>query len=377
MTALEYTQELISYNSISSLSNVEVANYVQQKLQELGFEIERQQFTDPAGLEKINVIGKLGPGQRGIAYFAHDDVVPVGDWHSEEYGPFDPHVSDGKLYGRGACDMKGSLACMLAATKRIDPAQLKQPIYITVTADEEVGMQGAKVVANSSEMFREMVDGNSHGIIGEPTQLQVVYAHKGIYAYRITSHGKAGHSSTRDGINANWAMIPVLDEIKSIYEDSESDPQWQNPEFDPPTVTLNMSINDHCKACNITPEQSVCTVFMRVMPEMNAAALVERAKQKAEKYGLDFELLFYFDPLYVDAESKIVQETLAITDAEKAITVSYCTDGTLFTALKQMVVFGPGSIAQAHTRDEFITLDQLERGTDCYQQLIEKWCLTD
>jgi len=376
MTALEYAQDLIAFNSVSALSNSEVAEYVRQKLQELGFEIERQQFTDPHGVQKVNVLGKLGSGQGGIAYFAHNDVVPVGDWHSEEYGPFHPHVDTGKLYGRGACDMKGSLACMLAAAERIDATQLKQPIYITVTADEEVGMRGASVVADTSEMFQEMVNGDSHGIIGEPTELQVVYAHKGIYAFEAVSHGKAGHSSTREGRNANWAMIPYLDEMKAIYEDSEADTKWQNTEFDPPTVTLNMSINDHCKAANITPEKSVCTVYMRVMPDMDAAALVKRAEQKASECGLDFEILFYFAPLYVDAQSRIVQDTLAVSGTDKPITVSYCTDGALFTALRQMVVFGPGSIAQAHTRAEFITLEQLERGTDCYQQLIEKWCLS-
>src|SRR5690606_17102638 len=119
----------------------------------------------------------------GMAYFGHTDVVPADPWFSREHGPFQPTVVGERLYGRGSCDMKGSVASMLAAAARFSPSQLKQPVYITCTADEEIGYGGAAAVVKRSKLYREMVAGGSRGIIGEPTLLEVVYAHKGTYGF--------------------------------------------------------------------------------------------------------------------------------------------------------------------------------------------------
>ena len=137
---------------------------------------------------------------------------------------------------------------------------------ITCTADEEVGYVGAREVAKHSKLYREMVDGNANGIIGEPTMLEVVYAHKGTYGFKAISRGKAAHSSTTSGLNANLAMIPFLAEMKKIHDETMTDPQWQHDEFDPPIISWNIGINDHTAAVNITPPQSICTVYFRPMP---------------------------------------------------------------------------------------------------------------
>ena len=197
-------------------------------------------------------------------------------WFSEEHGPFTPTVVGDKLYGRGSCDMKGSIACMMAAAERFSAAELNQPIYITCTADEETGYGGANEVVKHSRLYREMVDGNSRGIIGEPTRLDVVYAHKGCIGLVATSKGRAAHSSTREGLNANLAMIPYLAEMKAIHDETEADPAWRNDEFDPPTMSWNIGINDHTAAINITAPQSVCTVYFRPMPGHDPEPLIER-----------------------------------------------------------------------------------------------------
>ena len=374
MDVLAYTKELVAHESTSCLSNIPVADTVEQRLRDMGFTIERLEYDDDRGVRKACIVGKLGPGTGGMAYFGHVDVVPADDWSMTGHGPFAPTVNGDRLYGRGSCDMKGSVACMLAAATQFSAAELKRPIYITCTADEEVGYGGAAEVAKRSELFREMVAGEAHGIIGEPTMLKVVHGHKGTFGIVATARGRAAHSSTRAGLNANLAMIPYLVEMKAIHDDTERDPAWHNEEFDPPVVSWNIGINDHTHAVNITPPQSVCTVYFRPMPGQQPEKLVERARAAAEANGLEFTVPRVASPLYVDPDSPFVREMLDLADCATSRTVSYGTDGCMFTDLKNLVVIGPGDIAQAHTADEWIALEQLERGTSLYSKLIRHWC---
>jgi acetylornithine deacetylase len=374
MQALEYAKKLVAFESISPLSNVAVTDYAQGELERLGFVTERIEYDDRNGVRKASVVARKGSGSGGMAYFGHTDVVPADPWFSTEHGPFEPTVVGDRLYGRGSCDMKGSIACMLAATEQFSAEDLKHPIYITCTADEEIGYGGAAAVAERSEMFREMVDGKANGIIGEPTELEVVYAHKGVVGLIATSRGKAAHSSTREGLNANLAMIPYLVEMKAIHDEAEADTNWQNDEFNPPTLTWNIGINDLTKAVNITPPQSVCTVYFRHMPGQDEQILIDRARRAAEANGLEFEVRVHGSPLYTDPNSSFVQEVLQLAERAAPKTVSYGTDGAKLGALDNLLVFGPGSIAQAHTHDEWIALEQLERGTEMYARLIRHWC---
>lgn len=372
--ALAYAESLVAVPSVSRDSNGPVSDVVERHLRALGFEVERQEFVDPHGVPKSNVIGRLGSGSGGLAYFSHTDVVPADTWSMGEHGPFTPTVRNGRLYGRGSCDMKGSIACMLAAAGRVNSQELVAPLYVVCTADEEVGFHGARRVAEASRFYREMVESQTRAIIGEPTELNVVYAHKGIYGFRVISHGKAAHSSTRDGINANVAMIPFLAEMKRIHDETVSDPAWSNPEFDPPGISWNIGINDHHCAVNITAPESVCTVYFRPTPGQDGDRLVQRAEEAAKRLGLEFRFECRGVPLYGDPSSEFVRETLKIANCPAAKTVSYGTDGVCFTELKQILVMGPGSIQQAHTDDEWISLEQLEAGTAVYQSMIRRWC---
>jgi acetylornithine deacetylase len=375
MNALEYTSDLVAFGSISSRSNADVSDYVEKALERLEFETERIEYADAAGVKKVNVVGKKGAGKGGLAYFGHTDVVPADPWFSTEHGPFSPTVKGDRLYGRGSCDMKGSIGCILAAAEQFSRKDLRFPLYVTCTADEEVGYTGAAEVAKRSQFFREMVAGDTCGIVGEPTELEVVYAHKGTFGFQAVSHGRAAHSSTRHGLNANLAMIPFLVEMKAIHDETESDPAWQDDRFDPPTISWNIGINDHTAAVNITAPQSVCTVYFRLMPGQKPDALLTRARAAAEKNDLDFEVKSAATPLYLDPKSELVTDLLAIVGRSKPTTVTYGTDGTQLTALKKLAVFGPGNIAQAHTFDEWIALEQLERGTRFYEQALRRWCV--
>ncbi|MEX0585695.1 MAG: M20/M25/M40 family metallo-hydrolase, partial [Pirellulales bacterium] len=197
---------------------------------------------------------------------------------------------------------------------------------------------------------------------------------KGVCGLIAASRGRAAHSSTREGKNANLAMIPFLVEMKAIYDETEADPAWRHAEFDPPTVSWNIGINDHTRAVNITPPQSVCTVYFRLMPGQDANVLIERARRAAAANGLEFEVKINASPLYIDPASSYVREALDLAGRDKPTTVAYGTDGAMFSAVANLIVCGPGDIAQAHTNDEWVALDALEQGTALFERMIRRWC---
>lgn len=231
MDAVKLAQQMIAVNSVSHYSNAPIAMLMRGWLEELGFEVEQLELTDPNGERKISLVAKRGPGRGGIAYFCHNDVVPVDDWNATAGGPFSGAVSAGRLWGRGACDMKGSAAAALAAIARIDAGAQIAPIYFVVTSDEEYGMHGARLISEQSRLFGEMVAHGTVGIIGEPTELQVVNAHKGGCQLIVTSRGRTAHSSTADGLNANWQLIDFLCYVKQVQQRCESEPALQNEAF--------------------------------------------------------------------------------------------------------------------------------------------------
>ncbi|MFN9720410.1 MAG: M20 family metallopeptidase [Planctomycetota bacterium] len=375
MNSLEYLQELIPYPSVSSESNSDITDCVESWLLKLHFEIERINYSDDRGVRKSCLVARKGPVVNGgLAWFGHTDVVPVESWSFPKSGPWTPLIADGRVYGRGACDMRGSLASMVAAAERMHYRTLSRPFYFIVTADEEVGMPGARKVVEQSQIYREIVKLETNAIIGEPTMLEVVHAHKGGRAVKATSIGRAAHSSTGLGVNANVALIPFLTEVGRIYAETETSAAWRDDRFQPPTPTLNIVIRDSNSALNITSAQSECIVYFRPMPGQNGDVLVERLRALAECHGLRFEVVFSGEPVFTDPATPFIQDLLKLTRQTMSRTVAYGTDGAIFTELRNMVIFGPGDIAQAHTDDEWISLEQLEKGAEVYHHCIEHWC---
>ena len=204
--------------------------------------------------------------------------------------------------------------------------------------------------------------------------LEVVNAHKGSCAVRVVSEGRAAHSSTAEGLNANLAMIPLLAEMKAIHDETERDPAWHDARFDPPTVSWNIGVNDGNRAINVKAARSICTVYFRPTPGMDVEPLIARARRAAADNGLAFEIFFREPPFLIEPDAPVVREMLSLTGSDRTRTVCFGTDAAVFSELGRIVVCGPGDIAQAHTRDEWISLDQLERGTDLYAHAIRRWC---
>jgi acetylornithine deacetylase len=373
-TARQYAEDLIRFDSVSCQTNADVADYLRDLLAAREFDVEPIQYQDRNGITKVNLVARRGSGPAGLAYFCHSDVVPADDWADDRHGPFEPHVQGGRLYGRGSCDMKGSIACMLAAIDRLAGTGVTFPLYFVCTADEEVGFVGARNVVAQSALYREIVQAGGRAIVGEPTRRQVVYAHKGICQMRAIAYGRAAHSSTSEGINANLSMIPFLVEAKAMYERTLSDPDLQNDEFDPPHVCCNISICDYNRASNITPARSVCTISIRPLPGRSVDGLIAEVRDQASRHGLEFQVDIRSDPFYTDPAGPFVQECVSLAGVDRPQTVSYGTDAGEFAELDHVVVCGPGSIAQAHTNHEWISLEELDEGTNLYEKFVRRWC---
>ncbi len=374
MKALRYAKRLIGFDSTSHLSNRLISKYLEMKLTKHGFVVEKVEYTDANGVVKTNLVAKKGGGYGGLAYFAHSDVVPAVNWFTEKFGPFEPAIARERLYGRGSCDMKGSIACMLTAAQGVAWDDLKQPLYFVVTADEEVGFHGARCVVEESKLYREMAEHATKAIIGEPTSLEVVHAHKGSVEIIAVARGKAGHSSSRAGVNANLAMIPFLAEMKAIHDLVETEPKWQNDIFDPPTLSWNISVKDNAPALNVTASKSTCHMYLRPMPGIDVKPLLSRVKDAALEHGVKLKINKWGKGMFMSPGSEFVMESLKLAHRPKSKTVSYGTDGGVFTEIADKIVFGPGSIEQAHTNNEWIALEQLSQGTEMYAKMIRHWC---
>jgi acetylornithine deacetylase len=375
---LEIAKELVSFDSVSSKSNEEVSQWVENRLRKAGFDIERVVYRDRSSISKVNLIAKRAPATHrglsgGVCYLAHTDVVPADDWSLDFCGPFQPTLRDERLYGRGSCDMKGSLACALAAAERLSIHDQKAPLYFIITADEEVGMIGARHVDRQSALFEEMVAAQTIGIVGEPTSLQVIHAHKGGLALRVTSRGRSAHSSSRDGVNANLRLIPLLNLLLELQQQCEHDPLLQNSSFDPPTLSWNIVLRNEPFASNITPSLAEAVIFLRPMPNVDHEPLVARVEREAIEMGLECHRGEQALPLSVPQDSDSITTMLKLTGQNRSATVCYATDGGVLQRLQQLVVCGPGSIDQAHRSDEWISIDQLARGTDLYWRAFRHW----
>lgn len=376
---LETLRQLIAFGSVSSTSNAEISQWIAGCLETRGFDVECQEYRDDCGVLKVNLVARRAGNSDademsgGLAYFCHTDVVPVTGWAGPGGDPFSAVVHEDRLFGRGACDMKGSLAAMLAAVERFPVVEQTRPLWIVCTADEEVGFTGAKELVATSQAYRHLIAAQPVGIIGEPTSLSVVHAHKGITGFRVISRGRAAHSSTDEGVNANRAIVPMLQTLLEMDDQTRTDPRYRDDRFDPPTLSWNFGISDGDTALNVTPDKSVAWASMRTMPEIDGEDLIERARRRAAELNLEFERFEGGGPLSIDCESPAVRGMCELAGGEPR-TVCYATDGGQFIELESMVVCGPGDIAQAHTVDEWIRLDQLEKGAELYLAAVRRWC---
>ena len=395
VSAQSVLQDLIRFDTVSHRSNEAISLHVTELLEKLGFQVETTSYADRRETRKFNLVAKRQPIRAeaqvsdatipatqdptgGLAYFCHTDVVPADRWTGPGGIPFEPVVQNERMYGRGTCDMKGSLAAMLQAAASVSVSDQTSPLWIVCSADEEVGFEGAKHLVQHSDAYQEITRADPVSIIGEPTELSVVHAHKGITGLRIRSIGKAAHSSTGLGLNANAAMVPMMDTLLEIDRQCRTNPSLRDDRFDPPTLTWNFGVSDGMKSVNIVPDECIAWACFRTMPGVDGSDLIETVQQRADDLGLTVQHLFGGDPLETPVDTPCVQTFCELAEPligpNRPSMKCYATDGCVFGQLRQRIVCGPGSIDQAHTTDEFITLEQLEKGATLYESAIRRFC---
>ncbi len=366
---ISLTEELVRIPSVSQSSNEAVSEVIEVWLRRADFELERLTYLDEAGVRKVSLVARKGRGQGGLGFFSHSDTVPGAE---AEWPAFDPTVRDGKLYGRGSCDMKGPLAATMLAAASVPASSLKRPVYIVVAADEENGFGGAMQIASESRLLKE------HGwpemaVIAEPSELIPIYAHKGGYITTVTARGRAAHSSTDLGVSSNFLIAAFLAEMAALKERFMREPEFRDPDFEPPTNGFNMTISDGDCAGNVTAAQTVCRLGFRSMPGVDNQMMQRLIVERAEHYGFEVESRG-LEPFYTSPDAPIIQLSLQVTGAERAVTVPYGTEALVYHPYLPLVILGPGNIAQAHTVGEWIDVAQLERAVTIYREMLERFC---
>lgn len=365
---LDLARTLIAFPSPSTESNQVIAAYLANLLADGGFEVEELAYLDQ-GHRKVSLVARLGSGPGGLGLFSHTDTVAP---NPEGWEPYHPTVQEGRLIGRGACDMKGPLAATVVAALEFARRPLHHPLTLVLTADEEVGYGGAKQVVAESKVLGG--GWPTYGVIAEPTRLRPVYAHKGGCRIRCTAYGRAAHTSTDRGISANFLIAPFLAEMAELAKLFRTEPRFQNPEFDPPTNGFNMVIDDGGTPTNVTAAKTVCTLGIRPMPNDASQEAIDLILAAAQRHNLEVDWYLH-EPFYVEANSPIITAALAATGRSQAETVPFGTEAAIFKDLVQLVILGPGDIAQAHTVGEWIDVAQMTAAVEVYRRLIHQFCV--
>jgi acetylornithine deacetylase len=377
--AIEELRRLVAFDTTSRSSNLELIGYIEQKLGSLGARLKRVANADGS---KANLIGMIGPDiAGGVVLSGHTDVVPVDGqpWTTDPWTLTDK--GDGRIYGRGTCDMKGFIALALAAAPEFAKAPLSRPVHFAFTYDEEVGCLGAP-----SLIERLVADGPQPSlvIVGEPTDMVAVSGHKGISTYRVTVTGHEAHSSlTHLGASAVMAAVKLMNSLRELAERLERDSDPASP-FTPKGATLTIGLVNGGTAGNILARECSFLFDLRAPQPLDPEVLLQpffaecremdaALKARFPECGVLCERRSSTPPLRpeTDGEAEAFARRLA-GDNGPARVVSYAAEAGQFQqAGFSTVICGPGSIEQAHQPDEYVEISQMQRGAAFMGRLIE------
>ena len=378
MSIVKKTKEYIEYNSVSALSNLALAQRLQDDLEAQGFETTGHRRLDARGIEKINLIARkadrFGRIEGGLMLAGHMDTVP---FRPDQKATLAAFQEGGVLYGRGSCDMKGAIAAQIEAAARFAKHSLERPLTLAFTSDEEVGCLGAKALLGTSLLQ------SRYAIVGEPTSLKPVRMHKGYFGAEITLHGTAAHSSRprqgRSVIKAAARMVLGLEALEAELE-RELVP-GRSAFFQPECATINIGIMSAGTARNVVPEDGRWTLEYRPLPGQDAqrwiARFEARIQEIADASGIQatIEWNTHDAPMETPETSPLVAFCTEVT-GHPAGAVAFSTEGKEYNQMgMESVILGPGSIDKAHQEDEFVPLDELEASVDIYAAAIERFCM--
>jgi acetylornithine deacetylase len=375
---LETVKRLIALDTTSRNSNRELIDFAQGILDECGAEVR---LTQDATGKKANLFATIGPRIKGgIVLSGHTDVVPVDgqEWASD---PFEPEIRDGRLYGRGAADMKGFVGTLLAFARELALRPLQRPLHLALSYDEEIGCVGVRSLLAD---LKEQGIRPSLAIIGEPTEMRVVGAHKSGAVIETFARGREGHSSAPSrGANAVMMAGEFIAALAALGEELKQD---RDEHFDPPHTTLQANMINGGSAVNVLARDARIIWEYRGLPDRDPKDFLGRMATRAEEIlpryragapeaSFRTELRASYPGLVRDPNSPAIALACRITGDNDVRAVSYGTEAGLFQAAGiPAVICGPGSIAQAHRADEFVALDQLAACEGFLRRVAEEAC---
>jgi acetylornithine deacetylase len=377
MTVQKTLAELVAIDSVSSRSNSEIVKYLSQRCVALGLRVKPFPYLDGAGIEKTNLIALAGteftdgPPKVELALVGHTDTVP-----------YDPNWTDalrltekeGKLLGRGACDTKAFIAATLAAIESFELTNLRLPLALIFTADEEIGLIGAKRLAEARAIHPR------YAIVGEPTSLQPMRAGKGYCLAEVTINGREAHSAYPVlGSSAIFRAARLLGRIENFAAELE---EHRHVAFDPPFTTLNVGLIHGGTAKNVIPGECHFTLEWRPIPGEGPDRLldllfaaIEAEKAHDPEFNCNVDSGRAEDGFETAPDSALVS-MLQEFSGQPAGTVAFGTEAAQMTRLgAEAVVLGPGNIRVAHRTGEFVPIAELEACVKILRHAIERLCL--
>ncbi len=365
---LDALARLVEFPTVSRNSNLGLIEWVRDRLDAHGITCR---LTYDTAKRKANLFATLGEGscEGGVVLSGHTDVVPVDgqDWSTD---PFRAKIADGRVYGRGAADMKGFIAAVLAAVPSMLNRQGAPPIHLALSYDEEVGCLGVRGLLQDLQSADVRP---KRCIIGEPTGMLPVIGHKGANAYHCSVRGLAAHSSLAPrAVNAIGYATRLITRLQEIAENLRSR-ERTHPGYDIPHTSLNVGYIAGGAACNVVPDRCEFKFDLRNLPwtspdsiieeleSFAATVLLPEMRAMAAQSSIEIQCMARVPPFEIDADAPLPRWLAGLLETELAPTrVGFGTEGGLFQAAGiPAVVCGPGSIEQAHKPDEYVSLEQL------------------
>ncbi len=357
---LVLARDLIAIDSRSAVSNLAIAERIEPEL--AGFEVERLDYADAAGVAKRALVAHRGP-VGGLALCGHMDTVPATGWADD---PWSGHVADGLLHGLGSADMKGPLAAAIFAARGLPPAT---PITLLLTTDEETTKQGARTIVEQSVLARQARPAAI--LVVEPTGMRPLRGHRAHVQFTAVATGVQGHSSTGRGRNANWDLLPFLVEMRAIFDRLRDDPALQDPAYNPPFSDFNLVIDNHGSAVNVFVPRATATIKFRYSASINPAPIIAAVQDAASRAGLALSHVLEGRPPELPLQHPFVR--LCAEAAGSAPDVgAFGTDASQLQALAACVILGPGDIGVAHRPGEFIPVAAMAAAVPVFARLAQQ-----
>ena len=362
----EILDRLVAFDTVSSRPNIALMEYVSDLLQGVG--IAATLVPDASGT-KANLYASTGPeGVGGVMLSGHTDVVPV-EGQAWTRPPFALTEEAGRYYGRGTTDMKGFVACAIAAMLQAARRPLKVPLHLALSYDEEVGCMGVRSLI---DLLAQAPVRPRFCIVGEPTGMQVATGHKGKVALRATCTGREGHSALAPlSLNALHLAADFLGAVRRLQAEVAAT-GLPDGDYDVPYTTIHVGKMSGGVQVNIVPNQAVLDFEIRALAGEDVGGLIARLEAEAEaitaplraefpEAAIRVERLWDYPGLGTPSDAGVVNFVKGLTGANGTIKVAFGTEGGLFDQRLGIptVICGPGSMAQGHKPDEFVTVEQL------------------